>query len=155
MITFPSLRYAAAWMLVSLSTVAFMGCGGADAGRAPIAGEVSIGGQPLASGHILFVPVAPNEGPTASAAIVNGKYELDGEHGPMIGQNLVQVEADLGVAIDDEAAMVRLGGRLPPQPIPPQYNRQSTLVCEVLEGQANEYDIAVPSGRQTVGRPQY
>lgn len=155
MIRFSLCPPAPAWMIVSLMAAALLGCSSAEEGRAPIAGDVSIGGQPLAKGHILFVPVAPNEGPTASAAIVNGKYELDGAHGPMIGPNRVQVEADLGVALDDEEAVARLGGRLPPQPIPPQYNRQSTLVYEVLDGQVNEYDIAVPSGRQTVGRPQY
>jgi len=131
------------------------GCSSEGDGRAPIAGEVSVGGQPLASGRILFVPIAPNEGPTASAAIVNGKYELDQANGPIVGGNRVEIEADLGVAIDDEAAVAKLGGRLPPQPIPPQYNRQSQLVFEVLEDQTNQYDIAVPGGRQTVGRPQY
>ena len=140
-------------LVLALFVAATVGCGGGE-GRAPIAGEVSLGDQPLANGRILFVPVAPNEGPTASAAIVNGKYELDQENGPIVGPNRVEVEADLGIALDDEEAMAKIR-RLPLQPVPPQYNRQSTLVYEVVEGQQNEYDIAVPSGRQTVGRPQY
>lgn len=141
--------------ILSLALFALTGCGGEGEGRAPIAGTVSVGGQPLAKGRILFVPVAPNEGPAASAAVFDGKYELDQSRGPVVGKNRVEVEADLGVALDDEQAIARLGGRLPPQPIPPQYNRQSTLVYEVVDGQDNQYDVAVPSGRQTVGRPQY
>ena len=141
--------------VLPLVAVFLAGCGGDAVGRAPIVGQVSIGGQPLANGRIVFVPIAPNEGPAASAAIVNGRYELDQADGPVVGPNRVEIEADLGVALDDEVAIAKLGGRLPPQPIPPQYNRQSTLVFEVLDDETNQYDIAVPGGRQTVGRPQY
>lgn len=150
-----SLRGISTWMVVSLVAAGLVGCSGGDTGRAPIVGEVVVGGQPLAKGHILFIPVAPNEGPTASAAIVDGKYQLDRKHGPVIGPNQVRVEADLGVALDDEAAIAKLGGRLPPQPIPPQFNSHSTLVYEVVEGQPNKYDIAVPGTRQHVARPNY
>jgi hypothetical protein len=142
-------------LVAAIAVIASVGCSGASEGRAPIAGEVSVGGQPLASGRILFVPIAPNKGPAASAAVVDGRYEIDGDEGPVIGLNRVEIEADLGVALDDEEAIARLGGRLPPQPIPPQYNRNSTLSVEVLADTTNNYDIAVPGGRQTVGRPTY
>jgi hypothetical protein len=150
------LKMRSALLMIGLFlAIASLGCSNAGEGRAPVAGEIRVGGQPLANGRILFVPLAPNEGPSASALVVNGKYELERKNGPVIGKNRVEVEADIGVALDDEEAIAKLRGRLPSQPIPPQYNRNSVLVYEVTEGQPNTFDIAVPSGRQTVSRPQY
>lgn len=152
-------NYASFGMTVTLSTLLvlpLLGCGNSGPPRAPIAGAVTVGGQPLARGRILFIPQAPTQGESTSGVIVNGKYELDENHGPLIGAHRVEVEADLGIALDDEEAIARLGNRpLPPQPIPPQFNRSSTLVVEVKAEGQNTYDIVVPSGWQTVGRPQY
>lgn len=149
-----ALRRHIAWLLV----VALAGCGTGGPSRASIAGKVTVGGQPLAAGRILFIPVAPNQGPTTSAAIVAGEYKIPQKEGAVVGQNRVEVEADLnlGFAIDDEAAYAKRGGRpLPPNPIPPQFNRDSTLVCEVKPGVENKFDVTIPSTRHSAARPQY
>jgi hypothetical protein len=118
---------------------------------------VIVGGRPLAKGRILFVPLAPNQGPVTSAAVVAGEYQISETEGAVIGQNRVEVEADLNLsfAIDDEAAYAKRGGRpLPANPIPPQYNRDSTLVVEVIAGQHNRYDVNVPGALHMTARPQ-
>ena len=133
------------------------GCGNSGPQRVPVAGKVMVGGKPLAGGRILFIPVEPNHGPTASAGIKNGEYRIPKAEGPVAGQNRVEVEADLnlGFAIDDEAAYAKRQGRpLPPNPIPPQYNRDSTLVAEVKAGQDNTYDVTIPGTRHSAARPQ-
>jgi hypothetical protein len=143
--------------LVALSALAIAmacstGCGGDGLARAPIKGQVTIGGQPLASGRILFMPVAPNQGPTVSAPIVDGEYTLPRKDGPVAGPNRVEVEAnlDLGFAIDDEAAFARRGGRpLPPNPVPPEFNRNSQLTLEVKPGEDNTYNVTIPAAAQT------
>ena len=134
------------------------GCGNAGPTRAPIQGKVTVGGQPLAAGRILFTPIAPNQGPATSAAITAGEYKIRKADGPVVGQNRVEVEADLnlGFAIDDEAAYAKRGAKpLPPNAIPAQFNRDSQLVVEVKAGEDNSYDVIVPQPRHAAGRANY
>ena len=135
---------------LGLLVAALAGCGDAGPDRAPIAGQVTVGGQSLAKGRILFTPVAPNQGPVASAAVTDGKYSIPQLEGPVVGPNRVEVEAELnlGFAIDDEAAFAKRGGRpLPANPIPPQYNRDSKLTVEVNAGDENSFNVTIPGVR--------
>jgi hypothetical protein len=137
---------------LAIALVCSSGCSGDGLARGPITGQVTIGGQPLASGRILFMPVAPNKGPTVSAPIVAGEYTLSRKDGPVAGQNRVEVEAnlDLGFAIDDEAAFAQRGGRpLPPNPVPADFNRNSKLTVEVKPGQGNTFNVTIPAAAQT------
>jgi hypothetical protein len=126
--------------------------------RAPIQGKVTFEGQPLVAGRILFTPVAPNAGPATSAVVSGGEYTIPVNEGPVVGRNRVEIEArlNLGFAIDDEAAFARRGGKpLPPNPIPPQFNRESQLVAEVKPDGENTFNVDVPKSRHTVARPAY
>ena len=103
--------------------------------------------------------MAPNRGPTVSAKIVAGRYNLSELEGPIAGPNRVEVDGDveaaLGFTLDDEEAFTKRGGKpLPPNPIPLTYNRESTLTVEVSAGQPNTFDVTVP-GRTVVARPRY
>jgi hypothetical protein len=142
----------AALSALAIALVCSIGCGGDGLARAPITGSVTIGGQPLVSGRILFMPLAPSQGPTVSAPIIDGAYTLARKEGPVTGTNRVEVEADLhlGFAIDDEAAFAQCGGRpLPPNPIPPEFNRQSQLTVEVKSGEDNTFNVTIPAAAQT------
>ena len=144
--------------MIALATAAAAGCGQAGPERAPIRGTVTVAGQPLAAGRILFTPVAPNQGPATSAVIKAGEYTIPKNEGPVVGSNRVKVEADLnlGFALDDEAAFAKRGGKpLPPNAIPPQFNRDSQLVVEVKVGEDNQYDVAVPQLRHAAARANY
>lgn len=135
-----------AWLrLLALMVVA--GCGESGPPRAPIAGSVTVGGAPLKAGRILFLPQAPTEGPAASARIVDGQYTLPDDEGPIVGSHRVEVEADLPLSfeIDDEAAFAKAKGKLPRQPIPPKFNRESTLSVDVKSGEENRFDVAIPA----------
>jgi hypothetical protein len=141
-----SLRTKLAAPLLVLPLVA-AGCGESGPPRAPIAGRVTIGGAPLAAGRILFLPQAPTEGPAASAMVVDGEYNLTESDGPVVGSHRVEVEADLplGFALDDEAAFAKAKGKLPRQPIPAKYNRQSTLTADVKPEADNQFDVHIPA----------
>jgi hypothetical protein len=145
-----------AWIAVlSFALAALVGCGNSGPARAAIQGKVTVGGQPLAAGRILFTPIAPTQGPAASARIAAGHYQLPAREGPVVGQNRVEVEADqnLGFPIDDEAAFVKRGGRpLPPNPIPAAYNSQSTLTADVKPGGENTFDVTIPATSQAARR---
>ncbi len=134
------------WLIVVAAAV--MGCSESGPSRAPIAGQITVGGKPLAAGRILFTPIAPNQGPATSARITDGQYQLSKNDGPVVGQNRVAVEADLniGFALDDEAAFAKRGKPLPPNPIPPAFNSQSQLSVEVKPGDENKYHVVIPAG---------
>lgn len=133
--------------LVLLAAVFLSGCSESGPPRAEIAGSVTVGGAPLKSGRILFLPQAPTEGPATSARIIDGQYKLPDDEGPIVGHNRVEVEADLPLrfAIDDEAAFAKTNGKLPRQPIPARFNRQSALSLDVKSGEENRFDVQIPA----------
>src|SRR5688572_24074536 len=58
--------------LCVVSAAAIVGCS-SEAGKATIAGNVTLDGQPLKAGLIRFVP-ADGQTPTADASITDGKF---------------------------------------------------------------------------------
>ncbi len=134
-------------LIVPVLCLTLAGCGDAGLPRAGITGRVTIGGAPLKAGRILFLPQSPIEGPAVSARIIEGAYKLLDTEGPMVGSNRVEVEADLPLefAIDDEAAFAKTKGRLPRQPVPPKFNRQSQLVVQVQGQGDNLFDVNIPA----------
>lgn len=128
-----------------------LGCGKADLPRGSVTGQVTIGGQPLQAGRVIFTPIAPTHGPATSVRVEAGRYELPEQRGPIIGQHRVEVEAelDLGYAIDDEAAYALNAHKpKPANPIPPEYGRQSKLVATIEADQPNQFDIVIPAARR-------
>ena len=124
------------------------GCGESGPPRASIAGKVTVGGEPLKAGRILFTPLAPTEGPATTATIVDGSYRIERTEGPVVGQNRVVVEAspDMGFPLDDEETYARqvAGHPLPPSPVPPEFGRNSQLTVQVKAGEDNIFDVPIP-----------
>lgn len=127
----------------------FSGCSDAEGPeRFPVSGSVKLDGNELASGVIRFIPTGGTQGPAASTAVQNGKYQFSDSDGPIAGAHRVEIEATehLGFAIDDEAAfaktvMQRGKGGLPKNPIPEVYNRQSTLQANVTADGSLEHNF--------------
>ncbi|HUE69312.1 MAG TPA: hypothetical protein VMP01_00345 [Pirellulaceae bacterium] len=140
-------RWLRPLLLVCLSA-SLTGCGESGPPRAAIEGEVTIGGQPLKAGRITFAPQAPTQGPATTLAIVAGRYQAERSHGPLVGLNLIQVEADpdLGFPLDDEQAFAALGA-MPAiwQPIQPEFNLNSQLTTEIRAGEVNRCDVTIPA----------
>jgi len=133
---------------IGFAILSVLGVTGCDNGppRGAIRGSVTVAGQPLAGGRILFIPQLPLEAVTVTSVVKEGTYELKVHEGPIVGAYRVEVEADppLGFALDDEEAFAARGQVMPPNPIPPPFNRQSTLTTEIKPGD-NTYDVVVPS----------
>lgn len=103
-----------------------------------ISGEVTLDGQPLASGQIQFRPVDDNT-PTAGAEIKDGKFEAQ------VPQAKMQVQISAPKVIGKRKLY-----ETPDSPttdevvelIPPQYNVNSKLALDVLPGkQTVHYDL--------------
>ena len=122
----------------------FAGCGD---GRVTVKGSVTFDDQPVEEGTIVFEP-ADGAGATAGGEIKGGKYALVGDSRVQPGKKIVRITG------------VRKTGRKlesgPPSPpgtmvdeveryIPPKYNRQSTLTCEVTASGSNKHDFPLKS----------
>jgi hypothetical protein len=128
-----------------------VGCGKSGPPRGSVSGQVTVGGQPLKAGRVIFTPIAPTQGPATSVRIEAGRYAADRRNGPILGQHRVEVEADLdlGYAIDDEEAYALHAHKpKPPNPIPLEYGRQSKLVTTITADQDNQFDILIPASRR-------
>ena len=122
------------------------GCGHSGPERGAVSGEVTLDGQPLEQGSILFAPVDGTKGVVTGGPITGGKYSLSGEDGPTVGTNRVEIRA------------VKKTGKMVPKPlappgemteliieaIPPRFNSASTLKTEIKPGQ-NKADFKVES----------
>jgi hypothetical protein len=115
------------------------GCGAESEPREAVSGQVTLNGQPLEQGSILFRPL--DRGPSASGEIKAGSYQLPKERGPGRGKCRVEILAyrDTGKTVRDQ-----LSGKteavLKPI-IPPCYNQQSTLSVEVGKDGKNQFDF--------------
>ena len=137
-------------MLGAISVL--VGCGSSGPARSAVEGAVTVGGQPLPAGRIIFTPVTPSKGPAVSARITAGRYQMDNAVGPVVGKNRVEVEADLnlGFALDDEEAFARRGAvPIPPSPIPSGYSATAQLSVEIKPGETNKYNVPIPAMVQT------
>ncbi|MBN2294267.1 MAG: hypothetical protein JXM70_17700 [Pirellulales bacterium] len=112
------------------------GCGKHGDNRGAVSGQITLDGQPLQQGSILFVPVKGTKGVVTGGEIKDGQYHLSGNDGPAVGQNRVEIRA------------VRKTGRMVPKPmapagemveetgeaIPARFNSQSTIEAEIKPG---------------------
>ena len=123
---FSSRRLLAAGLLCVLC--GWAGCGGSEA---TVRGVVTLDGQPLADGIISMVPV-DGQGATAGDAIKNGKYSLT----TTPGAKRVEITANKVVGRrqayegDPNSPWMDIVEPI----VPPRYNRQSELTCELKAG---------------------
>lgn len=112
------------------------GCGGSNSNQGIATGKVTIDGQPITRGSILFTPIDGAMGSVVGGPISNGCYELKGKAGPAVGWNRVEIHAmrktgkmvqkpysPQGVMVEDEE-----------EAVPASYNTESTLKTEIKPG---------------------
>ena len=125
----------AAWLaLVMLGIIASGGCSSADADRVAVRGQVTVDGEPLARGRIVFAPIGANTGRETGAVIRAGRFEIPRELGPIAGLQRVEIHDEPAVEfeLDSPSAVREAGGvMLPPSAIPPRYNVRSELTVEL------------------------
>jgi hypothetical protein len=141
-----SLRVSFVLPLLSL----IVGCGRSGPDLQAVNGLVTVNQRPLEAGRILFRPLDGTVGKATSAGIAQGEFTVTRQDGLVPGEYRVEIEAalDLGFEFDDDVAFAKRGGKpLPPNPVPPKFNRQSTLTASVAGGEANvfEFDLDVPN----------
>jgi hypothetical protein len=128
--------------------LAFISGCSSEPGRGAIGGKVTLDGQPLARGTIRFLPAGDTQGPMAATEIIAGSYALDEVVGPVVGNHRVEILADesdqLPYDIMDPAEYQKHGAfPRPRQPIPPRYNKSSTLTATIVADESNTADFAL------------
>jgi hypothetical protein len=101
------------------------GCDRGDASRGAVSGRVTLDGQPIAQGSILFTPLDGTQGAAVGGEIKDGLYRLAGAAGPAIGKNRVEVHA------------VRKTGKL----IPKGLGGTGKMIEQQVEGVSARFNI--------------
>ena len=115
-----------------------LGCSGGSSGKptVEVKGKVTLDGQPLASGKIVF-----DEGPTIPATeleIKNGAYE--GKTTP--GSKTVRITSFKAVSAPKGMAGGAYEKGMEENFLPAKYNTASKDIKEVKDGSKNEFDFA-------------
>ena len=129
------------WVAVLVSVAACRQGDGLQ--RVEVHGNVMVQAAPVARGLITFRPAMGSKGPAAGTAIVDGKFLIPAEQGPVAGPaevevNIVSVEKD--VAKSEELALAKRGGG--------QLKTFSQRV-DVKQG-VNEFEFSFPNGQPAV-----
>lgn len=115
------------------------GCGGGSASS--VQGSVTLDGEPVSNGNIMFFPAA-TDGIKGAAAIENGKYAIGPETGLKPGKYRVEVSwhrptgkkipsADPGMTVDETR-----------EAVPAKYNTATTLTAEIDgSGKAQDFEL--------------
>ena len=112
--------------------------------RAALEGIVTLDGEPLPDGQIVFLPQADATGPSAGSTIENGNYSVPADMGLFAGNFRVEITAErktgrkivgfLGEEVDQVENY-----------LPARYNDQSELVAQVEAGRKNTFDFELES----------
>ena len=120
------------------------GCwSGNPRGRVAVSGKVTLDGQPLDQGNIVFVPQG-DDAVGSGAVIANGEYQIGVLKGLPPGKYLVRIFSTGASTIDTMA----LRGDMPPpgvERVAPRYNVQSETIIEVTGGDGDRFDFDVES----------
>lgn len=148
---FPIRGSAIALTAAALTAAAFSGCAGGsadDLDRQNVYGNVTLDGAPLAKGIISFDPAEGSPGTVSAGGVVtDGSYNIDRAHGLTPGKYRVSIKS---AGHDDGIDPTAAPGAPPPRkkaakdPIPAEYNTQSTLTAEVGSG-ATKVDFDLKS----------
>jgi hypothetical protein len=130
--------------LIALTMLACIGCGEPKNkhGRLPFSGTVTLDGQPLAAGYLIFEPKAGQ--PTQSGGMIkDGKFDVAEEAGAAPGLYSVAIFSGADPPPNNyapgtpeyEAASMRTRG----EQVPTKYNANTTLTAEVKPGEENVF----------------
>jgi hypothetical protein len=139
-----------------LMAVAWAGCSDPYGGRMEVTGSVTLEGQPLKDGLIMFSPLDQQDTPSG-ASIVNGKYDIPRQNGLKPGKYLVRLTSGDGKTIargarqdknapkEQAAAPGGSTNIVSLDRIPEEWNVRSKQEREVKANGVNRFDFDIPS----------
>ncbi len=129
-------------LLGAICAAAFTGCGGHA--RDPVHGTVTIDGQPLADGQIVFTPKPGTASPTAGATIKDGSYKVNTTNEKFLGAFRVEITASRPTGRQVKGPRGESSDEMANY-IPARFNTASELSAEVTASGPNQFDFALQS----------
>jgi len=124
-------------MICAATAIALVsvGCGGNSDGQREVSGTVSLDGQPIENGEIVFHPVS-GDGAAQGGPIKDGKFQFQAT----AGEKRVEITATREAATPAPDGLPNYVSY-----IPAQYNSKSTLKETVQENSDNEFEFKLTS----------
>jgi hypothetical protein len=119
---------AALTLCLAFALSLLVGCSGD--GRRAVTGEVTLDGEPVNGGSIVFLP-AGGEGSKGAAEIIDGKYAIPSAQGLQPGNYRVEISwfKSTGKQIPSGDPGMLMDERL--EAVPSQFNKASTLTVNI------------------------
>jgi hypothetical protein len=138
--------WLAAVGVIVIAAVALIGCSDGRLELAPVSGRVTVAGEPLAAGKIVFQPEAGRAsfGRIEGGRILEVTTYAQGDGVPVGKQrDAVVPEVDENVAMTNPVEYARI---MKEGSIPSRYHQAATsgLTAEIMRGQANELEFDIP-----------
>jgi hypothetical protein len=142
--------FAVFGFVVLAAALAGCGSGSRPEGIAAVSGRVSLGGEPLAGAIVTFVPVQSGSSTSLGRTDDEGRFTLlygGNVQGAQVGRHRVTITTFSRGNPDAD----------PPRPasaekVPAQYNRDTTLMADVVAG-PNTIDFELESSGQIAALP--
>lgn len=123
--------------LFAVIVILVAGCKPEGVGRVPVAGSVTLNGEPVVLGSIAFRPSPTTSGPAAGTDIKDGSYDIPQKNGPALGS----YSARITIISRDAAKANKLAGK--------GGDAKAFEVAVELEEGKTEYDFALPIDEST------
>lgn len=105
--------------------------------REAVSGTVTLDGQPLNGGSIVFIPADVDTTDVSSAAIENGRFSIPRSEGPVTGRHKIRISRVVTSPVNPDAAPGE-PSKTAQETIPEKYNNQTVLITEIRHGPPNE-----------------
>jgi hypothetical protein len=106
--------------------------------RYPVKGRITLGGQPLKGGSVVFLPNPGNPGSASGTEVLDGQYYLPRERGLSPGSYKVLISSLPSVPKKEAGPPTTPPAK---ERIPPRYNIESELTVEVQAESENTFDF--------------
>ena len=114
------------------------GCGETGSNtQVAVKGKITLDGEPLDQGRIVFEPSDPSKGQPAAAVITKGVFDIPEQNGVAVGSNLVRITSNKPTGKKVKSAMSNDMLDEMAEAIPEQYNMKSTLNQDIVPGENN------------------
>jgi hypothetical protein len=126
------------WLLFCVAGIAC--CAAAGCGRRPtvsMTGVATLDGQPLPTGTIALIPLDRTGGPSVGAEIVDGRYDIPSDKGPLRGHKYRIEIRSIDPASGSTSNPLSRGLKVFLDRVPPAYNSESQLELAVPEDAAD------------------
>jgi hypothetical protein len=130
----------------ALVLAAMIGCGSSDRlNRQAISGTVTLDGQPISTGAILFEPATQESGTAVGATIRQGSFAVSRVDGAVPGLYHVRIYSSSGKQAPPAKGQTDRTPRPMVERLPAHYNARSELRAEVVAHRANRYRFVLDS----------